>query len=141
MSDPYNTGDVLDYSYLWDWQYQLGETEGRKGRPCCVTLVMPLKNEQTRLYLLPITTAEPIKGEPSLAIPEIEAKRASLDLGIRKWVVLSEWNADLLDQSYYLDRRQEKRGRFSKPFLDKILSTLRPLLATGKLHTVRHDDD
>ena len=50
MSDPYNTGVVLDYPYLWDWQYQLGETEGSKDRPCCVTFVMLLKNGQTRLY-------------------------------------------------------------------------------------------
>ena len=140
MSDPYNTGDVLDYPYLWDWQYQLGETEGRKDRPCCVTFVVPLKNGQTRLYFLPITTTEPMKGEPSLEIPEIEAKRAGLDLGIRKWVVLSEWNADLLDQSYYLDRRQERLGRFSKPFLDNIFAALRPLLEAGKLSTVRRDE-
>lgn len=140
MSDPYNTGDVLDYPYLWDWQYQRGETEGRKDRPCCVTLVVPLKNGQTRLYLLPITTTEPAQGEPSLEVPEIEAKRAGLDLGVRKWVMLSEWNADLLDQSFYLDRRQEKRGSFSKPFLDKILMALRPLLASRALSTVRRDE-
>ena len=66
--------------------------------------------------------------------------RAGLDLGVRKWVMLSEWNADLLDQSFYLDRRQEKRGSFSKPFLDKILTALRPLLASRALSTVRRDE-
>ena len=38
------------------------------------------------LFPAPIPTTEPMKGEPSLEIPEIEAKRAGLDLGIRIWL-------------------------------------------------------
>lgn len=139
MNEQCRSGDIFDYPYLWEWQHARGETEGRKERPCCLALVMPLKDGTTRLYLSPITTTPPQKGEIALPVPAIEAARAKLDTDRNQWVILSEWNADIWEQSYYLDRRAPARGRFSKAFLQEILCLLRAQLQAGNLAAIPRD--
>ena len=131
----YTTGDVIQFPYLWAWQAARGETEGRKDRPCCLALIVPLQNGNHRIFLLPITTSPPPPEAHAVEVPAIEARRAGLDSHLRQWVMVSEWNADILEQSFYLDHA-EPRGRFSKPFLNGLLTELRQLLQAGHLRTV-----
>lgn len=138
MAD-YRSGDILDFPYLWAWQARRGETEGRKDRPCCLALISPMADGRHRIFLLPITTTPPGADDDSMPVPPIEARRAGLDAQLRQWVILSEWNVDLLETSYYLDHH-EPRGRFSRAFLHKVLTHLRLLLQAGELRSVRRDE-
>lgn len=138
MTETYSTGDVFDFPYLWAWQDQRGETEGRKDRPCCLALVSRLPSGKSRLFLIPITTVPPTADIASVLVPQIEAKRAGLDTHIKQWVILSEWNADVLEDSYYITHEAPK-GRFSKTFLNSLLADLKVMLQTGKLQTIRRD--
>jgi hypothetical protein len=36
MSREFLPGEIIAYPYLWAWQSDGGETEGRKSRPTCV---------------------------------------------------------------------------------------------------------
>ena len=40
MSGRFLPGQVISYPYLWAWQHERGETEGRKSRPTCVVIAV-----------------------------------------------------------------------------------------------------
>lgn len=74
-----------------------------------------------------------------MPVPQIEARRAGLDDDRQQWVILSELNTDVLEDSYYLDR-QPPLGRFSKAFLHKLLDELRQIIKAGSLKTIHRND-
>lgn len=61
-------GTVIAYPYLWRWQRDKGETEGRKERPVCLMLAIP-KGDETHLVLLAISGTPPLPDQTSLVIP------------------------------------------------------------------------
>ncbi|MBT9386877.1 type II toxin-antitoxin system PemK/MazF family toxin [Pseudooceanicola sp. CBS1P-1] len=125
-------GQVFDYHFLWKWQTERGETEGRKKRPSCVALVVVNKNGKHVLFIAPITSKAPTKGRTFLAIPETEARRARLDTNVPLWVMLDELNADILETSYVIEDRSP-RGAFSPTFTDSILRGIQQVRAAGRL--------
>lgn len=129
------TGDVFDYPYLWGWQDDRGETEGRKDRPSCVALIVPIAQDKHRIYILPLTTKEPEPGRHSIAIPQTERVRAGLGKDREQWLLLDEWNREVLETSYYFSDRKQ-RGSFSRRFMDQALIELRKLLASKSISTV-----
>lgn len=133
MTDNFpRVGQVFEYYYLWKWQDERGETEGRKKRPSCVILIMINNKDQHVLFIAPITSKEPAKGRIALAIPETEARRANLDVTMRLWVMVDELNADILETSYTLEDRSA-RGQFSTVFMDKILQAVQNIRASNAL--------
>ena len=40
MSREFLRGQIIAYPYLWAWQNDRGETEGRKSRPTCVVVAV-----------------------------------------------------------------------------------------------------
>jgi hypothetical protein len=74
--------------------------------------------------LVPITTREPGRQDLSLEIPEIERKRAGLDVSSRQWLILDELNIDDPTHSFYLDNGSII-GHFSTPFFRQALRLLR----------------
>lgn len=118
MTKP-NEGDLWRYDYLWRHQHEEGETEGRKPRPVALVAVMKDKDNKTNLIILPITSSKPSKDRLSLEVPHIERKRAGLD-DMPLWVILDEYNHDILERSYYFDP-DAKIGRFSTAFHRKAL--------------------
>ncbi|MEM7671050.1 MAG: hypothetical protein AAF317_18320, partial [Pseudomonadota bacterium] len=90
-------GQVFDYHYLWKWQADRGETEGRKTRPSCVVIVVTNAAGHHVMFIAPITSKAPDAGRVALEIPETEARRAKLDTHLPLWVVLDELNADILE--------------------------------------------
>ena len=72
-------GQVFDYHYLWKWQADRGETEGRKIRPSCVVIVVTDRAGHHVMFIAPITSKAPDPGRTALEIPETEARRAGLD--------------------------------------------------------------
>ncbi len=82
-------GLVLRYAFLWRTEFEAGQDEGRKDRPCTVVVAAPALAGETRVYVLPVTHTPP--SDPSLAI-EIPV-RVNQHLGLddeRSWIVLDE---------------------------------------------------
>lgn len=108
------TACVIRYPYLWVREAGQGETEGRKYRPVAVG-VRIARIEGDMLLLFPVTTKEPESGRFSAEIPATEKRRAGLDVDMRLWIILDEYNADIVGQSFYLEP-DPPIGRFSKAF-------------------------
>ena len=125
-------GQVFDYHYLWKWQADRGEAEGRKKRPSCVVIVVTNEAGHHIIFIAPITSKTPAHGRTALEIPETEARRAQLDSNLSLWVILDELNADVLEASYTIEDRSP-RGSFSPAFTDAILRSVQQLRAAGRL--------
>lgn len=108
------TASVIRYPYLWVREAGQGETEGRKYRPVAVG-VRIARIEGDMLLLFPVTTKEPEPGRFAAEIPATEKRRAGLDIDLRLWIILDEYNADVVGQSFYLEP-DPPIGRFSKAF-------------------------
>lgn len=108
------TGDVLIYPFLWSREHAQGEESGREDRPVAVAF-----NLGTKIGLVPITSKSPRADGPGIEIPEIEKRRAGLDLTKRLWIISTEMNIDDPANSYYLEP-DSIIGRFSTMFMEKI---------------------
>ncbi|NSY91441.1 hypothetical protein G6L58_13400 [Agrobacterium tumefaciens] len=51
----------------------------------------------------------------AIEIPAIEKRRAGLDADMRLWIILDEYNSDIIGHSSYLEP-EPPVGRFSKAF-------------------------
>lgn len=108
------TASVVCYPYLWVREAGHGETEGRKNRPVAVGIRLS-RPDGDLLILFPITTKQPEPVRFAAEIPATEKWRAGLDVDLRVWLILDEYNTDIIGQSYYLEP-EPPRGRFSKAF-------------------------
>ena len=97
------TGAVLIFPYLWAREADQGETEGRKPRPVAVGVRIPKPHDEDVLVLFPITSKEPSRGRFAVEIPDIEKRRAGLDSALRLWIILDEYNQDIIGRSFYLE--------------------------------------
>lgn len=138
MADIPGNGSVLRYPYLWTWQRDKGETEGRKNRPVCMVLAIP-KGTQTNLILLAISGTPPRSGQTALEIPQLECRRAGIRDWKDAWITVSEFNHDIAEQSFYYDPSAEVLGSFSKGFLAKIAAAFKPFLAQPSARISRTD--
>jgi hypothetical protein len=114
--DALRTGCVIRYPFLWVREAERGETEGRKPRPVAVGVRIARPKGQDVLVLFPITSQQPSADRFAVEIPEMEKRRAGLDVALRLWIVLDEYNQDTVGQSFYLEP-EPPLGRFSKAFL------------------------
>ena len=92
-----------------------GETEGRKARPVAVGVWLSRPKGEDVLILFPITSRPPSPDRFAVEIPEIEKRRGGLDATIRLWIILDEYNQDVVGKSFYLEP-EPPLGRFSKAF-------------------------
>jgi len=106
---------VIRFPILWANEAQRGETEGRKPRPVAVGVRMSKPKGEDVLLLFPITSKEPEQARFAVEIPQIEKHRAGLDVDLRLWIILDEYNLDIVGQSFYLEP-EPPLGRFSKAF-------------------------
>jgi hypothetical protein len=128
--DDIQTATVIRYPYLRARQAAEGETEGRKERPVAVGVRLARPSGDMVLFF-PITTKQPEKGRFVAEIPTIEKRRAGLDADLRLWIILDEYNTDIVGQSFYLEP-EAPIGRFSKAF---FLLLLREFIARRKSAT------
>ena len=119
---------VIRFPYLWANEAQRGETEGRKPRPVAVGVRMSKPKGEDVLLLFPITSKEPEQARFAVEIPQIEKHRAGLDVDLRLWIILDEFNSDIIGRSFYLEP-EPPIGRFSKAF---FLPLLREFIARRK---------
>jgi hypothetical protein len=125
--DDIQTACVIHYPYLWAREARQGETEGRKDRPVAVGVRVP-RADGDMVVLFPITTKEPDATRFTIEIPLIEKHRAGLDPDIRLWIILDEYNTDIVGQSFYLEP-DTPIGRFSRAF---FLPLIRAFIARRK---------
>jgi len=125
--DDITTGAVIHYPYLWARQAAAGETEGRKDRPVAVGI--RLRHVEGDLVLFfPITSKQPETARFAAELPAIEKRRAGLDVDHRLWIILDEFNIDIVGKSFYLEP-EPPIGRLSKAF---FLPLLRSFIARRK---------
>lgn len=117
--DDIQNASVIRYPFLWSHQAKNGETEGRKSRPTAVAFRQK-KETGDAIFLLPITSKSPSDGTSFVEIPEIEKKRAGLDRHMRLWIIVEEYNYDIVEQSYYLEPDCHI-GSFSPAFFKAVL--------------------
>jgi len=140
MSADLCSGLVVTYPYLWRWQRDRGETEGRKERPVCVALaVYDPKNETTHLALLAISSRPPGSGGRAIEVPEIECRRGGLSEFKQAWVTVSEYNYDIAERSFYLEQAEAGLGRFSKSFMMRLAAEIAPLFRARRGRVDRTD--
>lgn len=131
-------GSVISYPYLWKWQHEGGETEGRKSRPAC--LVLGIKRAtKTHLVLLAISGTPPRSDQTALTIPLLERQRAGLKDFKEAWITVSEYNYDIAEESFYFDHNAAVLGKFGPSFLAKIAVAARPFIAKRGAQVQRFD--
>ncbi len=113
--DELRTGCVIRFPYLWVREADRGETEGRKPRPVAVGVRIARPKGEDVLVLFPITSQPPSPGRFAVEIPEMEKRPEGLDASLQLWIILDEYNQDVVSQSFYLEP-EPPLGRFSKAF-------------------------
>ena len=122
-------GSIIEYPYLWVSQRDGGETEGRKSRPVCLVLrIADPEQAIHHLVLLAISSQPPREDQAALEIPDTERRRAGLSRYPRAWIVVSEYNYDIAERSWYLQPGNPPLGKFSGPFLREIAQAFKPTL-------------
>jgi hypothetical protein len=123
-------GEVFRYPFLWKSQQTAGETAGRKTRPVCIAVTVAKSDNETVVFILPITTQPPLPSRKFVEVPQIESQRVNLEIHVRKWVMLDEINTDILQRSHVWEDRTPI-GTFSSVFTSKIQSSLIALARSG----------
>lgn len=113
--DALRTGCVIRFPFLWVREAERGEIEGRKLGPVAVGVRIARPNGEDILVLFPITSQPPSADRFAAEIPEMEKRRAGLDVAMRLWIMLDEYNQDTIGKSFYLEP-EPPLGRFSKAF-------------------------
>ena len=84
-------GLVIHYSYLWRREYERGQEEGVKDRPCAVITVVADGQGDKVVTVLPVTHTPPSGTALAVEIPYATKQRLGLDAE-RSWVLLTEAN-------------------------------------------------
>lgn len=84
-------GLVIRYSYLWSAEYECGQEEGVKDRPCAIVLVVAEDGGDQVVTVLPITHTPPSDARLAVQIPHETKRRLGLD-DQPSWIVVSEAN-------------------------------------------------
>lgn len=105
-------GSIIFYPYLWKWQADRGETEGRKERETVIATNFRIANEDL-LALLPVTSRAPEKGVAAYELPALEVQRLQRGAPGRPWIILNEMNIDRASGSFYITP-DCKRGQLSR---------------------------
>lgn len=87
-------GEVFRYPFLWKREQMAGETEGRKTRPVCIAVTVAKSDNETVVFILPITTQPLLPSRRFIEVPQIESQRVGLETHVRKWVMLDEINTE-----------------------------------------------
>lgn len=112
------TGVVISYPFLWAREAAAGETEGCKARPAAVALRLARPGGDA-IVLLPVTTQPPMQGRHAVEVPDTEKRRAGLEISVRCWIMLDEFNTDIIGSSYYLEPGPPL-GLFSRAFFGPV---------------------
>jgi hypothetical protein len=76
---------------LWRREFEAGQEEGSKDRPCAIVLALIDEDGEQDVLVLPITHSPPANSVDAIEIPPITKERLRLDFE-RSWIVISEIN-------------------------------------------------
>ena len=139
MTDAPRLGDVWSYPFLWKREERRGETEGRKHRPCALVLLTEAVPGQQEVLLVPITSQPSEQNPLAVEVPEIEKKRAGLDIHLSLWVITQEYNFDCPKISYYFEEGGYI-GSFSSQFTKVVQRRLISAIQSRKARSVNRLD-
>ncbi|KAB2676537.1 type II toxin-antitoxin system PemK/MazF family toxin [Brucella anthropi] len=125
-------GQVVRFFYLWKRQADAGEESGRKARPVCIVIRTP--DNPGRVFLFPITSQQPDENRLSLAIPQIECRRAGLAFPC--WLILDEFNRVDLDKAYDFEDTRPI-GTLSPAFLVRVAKTIKQAAEAHRISSVQ----
>lgn len=83
---------MICYAYLWWREFEQGQDEGAKDRPCVIVLSATKSNGETVVTVVPITLALPEDPGVAIGIPAATKVRLGLD-DDRSWVLVGETNS------------------------------------------------
>jgi hypothetical protein len=112
-------GDVFDYPFLWAVDAERGLDNPKDRRTTLALLAKRDDEESTHLLLLGITDA-PRPDQVWLDVPPIERRRAGLSVDRPAYVVVSEYDYDVLPGSHDYNPQSKTYGRFSAAFVAEI---------------------
>lgn len=84
-------GLVIRYAYLWKREYEQGQEESSKDRPCAIVMSVVDDEGEQHVLVLPVTHTPPYDPADAVEIPLPTKKRLRLDAD-RSWIVISEAN-------------------------------------------------
>ena len=84
-------GLVVSYAYLWNSEFEEGQEEGIKDRPCALILSSQNDRGNTIVAVVPVTHTPPQRPEEAVEIPAVVKRHLGLDEA-RSWIVVSEIN-------------------------------------------------
>jgi hypothetical protein len=84
-------GLVIGYAYLWRSDYEKGQEEGTKDRPCTIVLMARDEEGGTIVTVVPVTHTPPPSPDEAIQIPLSTKRRLGLD-SARSWIVVTEIN-------------------------------------------------
>ena len=137
-------GLVIGYAYLRHAEYEQGQVEGIKHRPCAIVLTENIEDGDTVVTVVPITHAPPDHPEAAIELPSLTKHRLGLDEA-RSWIVVSEVNRfvwpgpDLRPVSRAEPDRFEY-GLLRPSFFRKVRERLAAYAASRRLAAVRRTE-
>jgi hypothetical protein len=85
-------GLVISYAYLWRYEHDVGQEEGRKDRPSVIVLAIEREADGTTIVtVLPITHSPPADPAGAVEIPAAVKRHLRFD-DDRSWIIVSEGN-------------------------------------------------
>ena len=115
-------GCVFHYPYWWRSDARRG-IENPKNRTTTLAIARKTETREgavlTHLFLLGITD-NPGDSRGAVEIPLIEKRRAGLDPMRAAFVVITEYNYDVLPLSHDYDPRSKTFGAFSSVFTEEV---------------------
>ena len=84
-------GLVISYRYLWRYESDKGQLEGRKGRPSVLVLAAEEQDSKVLVTVVPITHSNPTKDLSAIEIPAAVKKHLGLDSS-PSWIIVDEVN-------------------------------------------------
>jgi hypothetical protein len=128
-----SVGDVWRYPFLWSREAARGETEGRKSRPVALSLLTRNAAGEHEVLMVPITSQPPRDNPFALPVPDIEKRRAGLDVQLALWIVADEANIDLPERSFHFEPGG-RIGAFSLQFTKSVQAAMIRALKARKLN-------
>jgi hypothetical protein len=84
-------GLVISYAYVWRHEYERGNEDGKKNRPCVIVLAVENEALGVRVTVAPITHQKPSGDAVGVEIPLRVKQHLGLDEDA-SWVIVSEVN-------------------------------------------------
>ena len=133
-------GLVVSYAYLWNSEFEEGQEEGIKDRPCALVLSSQNEGGNTIVAVVPVTHSPPQRPEEAVEIPAVVKRHLGLDEA-RSWIVVSEINRFIWPGPDLRPVSRAEPDRFEYGFLPpglfrQVLEKFEATVAARRLRTV-----